>query len=358
MVAAAALRFTDPASEVIAQPQSTVSFRKIDIHNHLGRAGQSGGTWRVSHPDRLVATMDACMVEAMVNLDGYWGEELEANLSRYDRRYPDRFLTFCRLDWSALSAKNPSDTLVKGLKDSFTRGARGVKIWKDLGLSVRDGHGQLVLPNDPRLSPLWETAGEAGVPVLIHTADPVAFFRRTDARNERLEQLLTHPEWSQYRRGVRHHFRLREALEEVVADNPGTNFIGAHGGCFPEDLDWVAQMLVHHPHFHIDLSARVEEFGRQPVRMRDLVLMCPDQVLYGTDSTPPNRLVTDVYDRFLQTRDEHFPYADRPRQGRWTISGIGLPKDVLEKLYFGNAFRLVFGSGRHGESAARKRDSP
>ena len=355
MLAAAMLRYVDPASEVIADSEPVVASPTIDVHNHLGRWVPQTGDWRVSQPDRLLAFMDEHQIGGVVNLDGYWGAELEANLSRYDRRYPGRFSTFCRADWSAFSGKHPSARLGSGVSDSISRGAKGVKIWKDLGLSVHDSRGQLVMPNDPRLSPIWEEAGEARVPVLIHTADPLAFFRRPDVRNERIEQLVAHPEWSQHHRGVPHYYRLREAFEDLVGANPETTFIGAHGGCFPEDLRWVARMLAEYPHFHIDLSARVEEFGRQPLRMRELIVNFSNQVLYGTDSTPPNLEVAKVIDRFLQTRDEHFRYADRPRQGRWSISGIGLPKSVLQNVYFGNAARLVPGiGGAVGSSEAER----
>src|SRR3954453_7184212 len=145
----------------------------IDAHNHLGRWlsdwVRADGDWVVQDVGALLALMDETGVEAIVNLDGRWGEELGANLDRYDRAHPGRFFTFCHVDWGDL------DGAADSLAASRAAGARGLKVWKDLGLGVTDERGEFVLPDDPRLGDLWSAAGELGMPVLIHTADPVAF---------------------------------------------------------------------------------------------------------------------------------------------------------------------------------------
>src|SRR4051812_39627942 len=178
------------ARTCIAHPAAPI----VDAHNHLGRWLASwvgrGGAWVVDDVGTLLGLMDAWRVEAIVNLDGRWGDELAANLDRYDRAHPGRFATFCHVDWSAEPA-----AMAASLRASAAAGAKGLKVWKDLGLGVRDARGALVLPDDPRLAPVWETAGELGLPVLIHTADPVAFWQPLDERNERLEELTAHPEW-------------------------------------------------------------------------------------------------------------------------------------------------------------------
>jgi len=166
----------------------------IDAHNHLGR-WLSDGEWMIEDPDALVRVMDECGVETVVNLDGMWDEEVTANVERYDRAYPGRFLTFCQLDWSELAAPDGVERLRASLEDSARRGARGVKIWKNLGLAVRDSSGALILPDDARVITAVERAGELGLPVLIHTADPKAFFAPLDAHNERIDELMQVKEW-------------------------------------------------------------------------------------------------------------------------------------------------------------------
>jgi len=331
----------------------------IDVHNHLGRWLSDHGTWLAPDLSVLCDLMDEVGVASMVNLDGRWGNELAANIERYDDRHPDRFFTFCHLDWTALRQPNPTDALISSLRRSRAAGARGLKVWKDLGLTVTDEHGRLVLPDDPRLVDVFRAAGELGLPVLIHTADPVAFFAPLDERNERLEELVANPSWWFGAPGYPTFDRLMEALEAVVASASDTTFIGAHVGCAAEDLDWVGRMLTTYPNFHIDIGGRLGELGRQPRATRRLIVEHPDRVVFGSDSFPPSREAYWTYWRFLETEDECFPYAPGcpvPPQGRWDIAAIGLPPDVLRQIYAGNARRVLglAGIGSVGQQRHRQ----
>jgi hypothetical protein len=326
----------------------------VDAHNHLGRwlaswVGRDGG-WAVDDVGALLALMDAVGVERIVNLDGRTGRELEENLDRYDRAHPGRFTTFCHAPWEALrAARGGTEAIVRSLGASRAAGAGGLKVWKDLGLAVRDGRDALVLPDDPRLHDVWAAAGELGLPVLIHTADPVAFWWPVDERNERLDELRAHPEWSFHGAGVPSWERLLQALETVVASHPQTTFVAAHVASAAEDLGLVSRLLDDHPNLHVDVSARIGELGRQPRAARRLLLRHPDRVLFGTDAFPPERAVYERHFRFLETDDEHFPYGTDPEdpqpQGRWRISGLDLPDDVLRAVYAENA-RRILGTGR------------
>jgi hypothetical protein len=174
----------------------------VDVHNHLGRWLTGGTRWMAPDVGRLTASMDELGVEAVVNLDGRWGRELQANLERYDQARPGRFATFCQLDWSLLSEPGGPDRLLTLLRRSAEAGACGVKVWKDLGMSVRDATGTLVPVDDPRLSDVWDAAGELGLPVLVHVADPIAFWQPVDRHNERWEELVLHPDWHHGSRAV------------------------------------------------------------------------------------------------------------------------------------------------------------
>lgn len=318
----------------------------IDAHAHLGR-WLTGG-WAVPDPREMVRVMDRCNIRAVVNLDGRWDAELRDNLDRYDRAFPGRFATFCHVDWSRLREapdERAGALLADDLEAAVVAGARGLKVWKDLGLGVRDGAGRLVLPDDPRLTPLWRRAGQLGVPVAIHTADPMAFFDPPDASNERLEELLAHPDWSYADRRLPTFERLLAALEAVVTAHPGTTFIGVHAGCCAEDLGLVDRMLDTCPNYVIDIAARVAELGRQPRRTRELLLRHRGRVLFGTDEIPPLEAAYRTHFRFLETEDEHFPHTDEhpPLRGRWMISGLGLPPDVLDEIYAGTAHHIIPG---------------
>ncbi|MGN6300178.1 MAG: amidohydrolase family protein [Angustibacter sp.] len=314
----------------------------VDVHNHLGRWHR--GDWTVPSVPDLVATMDEVNVGTIVNLDGCWDAELEANLDRYDRAFPGRFLTFCRVDWSLCSQSDdwPS-AFAASVRDSAARGAGGLKLWKDIGLRIRDRDGALVLLDDPRLEPMWEALAETRLPVLVHTADPAAFFRPVDERNERLEQLLDRPDWQFHGEEFPSLQRLLDALESAVAAHPAVTFIGAHVGCYVEDLQWVDRMLTAYENFNVDLAARVGDLGRQPRAAARLMTRHPTRVLLGTDAFPPRAEDYRLYYRFLATDDEYFPYSeeDPPGDGRWRVSGLDLPDDVLRRVVGDNARALI-----------------
>jgi predicted TIM-barrel fold metal-dependent hydrolase len=323
----------------------------VDVHNHLGRrmdvnevlVSTDQADWLVKDVAALVADMDEWDVQTIVNLDGDWSDELDANLDRYDRAHPGRFATFCRLDWGQCRQPGWPDRLAASLQDSVERGAAGLKVWKDVGLHVRDESGALVLCDDERLAPVWEVAARAHLPVLVHIADPPAFFEPLNEKNERLEQLLVHPEWHFAGTKFPRFQVLIDALEHLVAENPDVTFIGAHVGCNAEDLSWVGRMLDTHPNFNVDIAARVADLGRQPRATRRLIMSHPSRVLFGTDAFPPEHGAYAGYFRFLETDDEYFAYSesDPPQMGRWTISGLYLPEDVLVQVYSGNARRII-----------------
>ena len=322
-------------------------FPAVDAHNHLGRwlSGWVGrpGEWIVPDTGALLELAEACNLTAIVNLDGRYGAELEANLDRYDRAHPGAFATFCHVDWSLAAESGFGVRAAASLRESVSAGAKGLKVWKDLGLHVRDDRGELVLPDDPRLAPLWEAAADLGVPVFIHTADPVAFFDPLDERNERIEELAAHPEWSYADSSFPRFERLIGALEALVAAQPDTTFVGLHFGGYAEDPGFVARMLDTYPNYYVDIAARVAELGRQPRAVRNVLLAHPDRVLFGIDQFPPAQEDYAIYFRFLETADEHFSYSTEvvPPTGRWTISGLELPDDTLRKVYGENAAGLI-----------------
>jgi predicted TIM-barrel fold metal-dependent hydrolase len=331
--------------DLAEHPTPAARVPAIDAHAHLGKWLTPDSSWMAPDVGKLLAVMSTCNLAAVVNLDGKWGAELEANLDRYDRAYPGRFHTFCHVDWTLLDQPAGTDKLVRSLEASARSGAKGLKVWKDLGLRVVAG-GRRIRTDDRSLAPLWDAAGALGLPVLVHTADPLAFFHAADRRNERIEELRAHPSISLAREGPGEFRRLLDAFEATVAAHPSTTFIGAHVGGFVENLEWVHTQLDRYPNLSIDISARVAELGRQPRAAAQLIRRHPDRVLFGADLLPIRAADYGVYFRFLETDDEYFSYSPehRERHGRWRISGLALEPEVLEAVYAGNAARLLAAS--------------
>jgi len=331
-----------PRSELVTSQHliARAKFPAIDAHNHLP----------VTHPrakamdwGELVRQMDFLNVQAIVNLSGGVGDELQQNLAALDRAYPGRFYTFCNVDWRGLGEPDWGARAAAQIEADVRAGARGVKIFKELGLVIRDVDNQLVMPDDPRLAPVWERAGALGVPVLIHVADPVAFFRPLDRFNERWDELHRHPDWHFYGPQFPTFEELIASLYRLIEAHPATNFITAHVGCYPENLGFVSQMLDKYPNFYTDISARIAELGRAPYSARAWFLKYANRILFGTDSTP-RMAMYQTHFRFLETADEYFDYAPDaaiPPQGRWKIYGMDLPDEALRQVYYGNAAQLL-----------------
>lgn len=318
-------------------------FPVIDAHNHLGP--EFGGGWSRRPVGELLEALDRAGVYVYVDLDGGWGERiLHERLDTFKATAPERFRIFGGVDWSAWPEHGDrfGEWAATRLRAQAARGAEGLKIWKPLGLHVRDQRGALVAVDDERLDPLWATAGELDLPVLIHVADPVAFFEPLDRANERWEELHAHPDWQFPSPPFPPFLTIVEGLSNVVARHPGTDFIGAHVGCYAENLGWVGALLDRCPNFSIDISARLGELGRQPYTARRFFLQYADRILFGIDAGA-DLATYCLYYRFLETDDEYFSYgrSEPPAQGRWRIYGIDLPDDVLEKVYYKNAERVI-----------------
>jgi predicted TIM-barrel fold metal-dependent hydrolase len=195
--------------------------------------------------------------------------------------------------------------------------------------------------DDPKLNSVWDLCAKYNRPVLIHTADPAAFWTPLDQYNERWHELNNNPSWlfadAKYpRREV-----LLDELRRVIETHPKTTFISTHFGNNAEDLGAVARQLDRYPNMVVDIDARISELGRQPYSARRFIIKYQDRVLFGTD-TPPNREAFRIYFRFLETDDEYFDCsASHHLQGFWRIYGIFLPREVLAKVYYKNAERIL-----------------
>lgn len=318
-------------------------FPAVDAHNHLGfrndASGQPISGEGLGDVGEFVEIMDQCGLKAMVNLTGRWGDDLRRRLDQYEGRYPGRFFTFANVDWSRVNEPGFGEWAAAQLEESVNAGARGLKVFKNLGLRVKDASGKLLLPDDERLDPLWTKAGELGVPVLIHVADPVAFFQPLDRFNPLFLALQRRPEWHFYGPEFPSFQELIEAGIRLISRHPDTTFITAHAGWYSENLKFVGeQMLDKLPNMYTDFSARLSILGRQPYSARKFFIKYQDRILFGTDATP-SPLVYRTHFRFLETADEYF--EAHPERSMHRIYGIYLPDEVLKKVYRDNAVRLL-----------------
>ncbi len=314
-------------------PIERAKFPVIDVHNHINDAM---GIDEHMPPEKVIQVMNAANVRTVVILTGQWGEKLQRVVDEMVKPYPGRFMVFTQIDYSKI---DDPKAMVADLDDAVRRGARGLKVLKDLGLEDRDKSGKLIAVDDPRLDPVWEECGRLGIPVAIHVTDPEAFFHPIDGHNERYEELIQHPDWSFYDHGFPSKEEVMAQRDHMFAKHPRTTFIALHVANWPENLDYVSQLLDRLPNVMTEFGAREAELGRQPRRAREFFLKYQNRIMFGTDS-PPSREMYSNYFRWLETDDEYFDYYGYPGQGRWKIYGMKLPDPVLQKVYYRNAERI------------------
>ena len=331
-----------PRSMMVAEyhvPQKA-KYPVIDVHNHLGTAGGP----RASDPAAYIKHMNAAGVAQVVNLDGGWGDTLKATIEKFEKAFPNRFLTYARVDWSKIDDPDFGIKAAAQLEADVKAGAHGLKIAKSLGLQTRYKDGRFVPVDDPRLDPIWAKCGQLKIPVEVHVGDPAAFFTPLDRFNERYEELQDHLNWLFYPNFPSLQTILTQFMN-VVARHRNTTFIGAHMGCYAENLKWVGEQLDKYPNFYVDIDARLSELGRQPYTARKLIIKYQDRVLFGTD-TRPDAEAYRVHWQFLETEDEYFDVSKSHHfQGRWMVTALNLPDAVLEKVYYKNAVKLIPGAG-------------
>lgn len=305
-------------------------FPVIDYHNHLD----------AQEPANVIRVMDECWIERIVNITMRTGDEAFEMHRKFKTADPDRFETIAWFDWGDLHAEGFWPRTVERLERFAEAGFCGIKIWKDLGLTLRDSNGELLRVDDERLAPFFEKAAEVDFPIMFHIADPDAFFLPIDRFNERYEELAAHPDWgfypSQYSKD-----ELLSQRDTIFQRHPKTTFVAAHVAEKSEDLGYVGRLLDENPNLLVDIGARTAELGRQPYTAREFFIKYADRILFGTDLVPDEEMYRLHY-RFLETADEYFDYPSHAsRQGRWQIYGIDLPHDVLRKVYRENALKLL-----------------
>lgn len=302
----------------------------IDYHNHLD----------AQNPNGVLRIMDECGIEHIVNITMKVGDDAIKTIERYRQANTERFSTIGWMDWTGIECDDFIQVTLDRIDRLVEAGIVGFKIWKDLGLTVRDREGRLLRIDDERLAPIFDRCGELGIPVMVHIGDPEAFFLPIDANNERLEELSAHPDWSFYG-STFGKCELLAQRDRVFKRHRNTTFVAAHIAENSEDLANVTAMLEANPNVFVDISARVSELGRQPYSARRFFLRFADRILFGSDLVPEIDMYR-LYYRFLETEDEYFDYPSHAsRQGRWKVYGINLPDDVLRKVYRENALNLL-----------------
>jgi predicted TIM-barrel fold metal-dependent hydrolase len=328
-----------PKSTLVV-PQHPVTRAKypfIDVHNH------QNPQMPVAQLDKLVKDMDGINLQVMVNLSGGYGDTLEKGVANMKGHYKNRFVVFANIDFTDIDAPGYSHRAAAQLERDVHNGAQGLKIFKNFGMDLKDTKGQRIHVDDPRFDELFETCGRLKIPVLIHTAEPWSFFQPMDQYNERWLELKTHPGRARPPDKNPSWETLMGEQHNLFARHPNTTFIAAHLGWLGNNLAELGRLLDRLPNVNTEIAAVLYELGRQPRFAREWLIKYQDRVMFGKDVWNAQEYYT--YFRVLETADEYFDYY-RKYHAFWQMYGLDLPDEVLKKLYYKNALRIIPGIDR------------
>ncbi|MDO6517877.1 amidohydrolase family protein [Zobellia uliginosa] len=312
---------------------SKAKYPFVDIHSHQRNMG-------ASRLKSLVADMDALNEAVMVNLSGGSGSGLAESVDNIAKNYPNRFVVFANVDFDGAGKPGWTEKAVAQLEADIKNGAKGLKVFKSLGLRNVDNEGKRLAVDDERLDPIWAKCGELGVPVLIHSADPKSFWDDMDADNERWLELKTHPRRKRSDTDPAPWQQIIDEQHRMFKKHPNTKFINAHMGWYANNLQQLGRFLDEIPNMYVGIAAVIAELGRQPQNARQFFIKYQDRILFGKDSWKPEEFPT--YFRVLESNDEYFPYYKK-YHAFWAMYGLNLPDEVLKKVYYKNALALVPG---------------
>jgi len=329
----------DPKSTLVVpqHPRTRAKYPFVDIHNHQ----QLMSPEKV---DQLVHDMDSINLRVMVNLSGGYGDHLKKMVASLKGRYPDRFVVFANLNFEGIDEPGWGDRAAAQLAADVKNGAQGLKFFKNFGMDVKDRNGRVHV-DDPRLDSVFDTCARLKIPVLIHTAEPKSFFEPIDEHNERWLELKQFPQRARPPERYPSWDTLMTEQHNLFARHPNTTFINAHLGWLGGNLAELGRLMDRLPNMYTELGAVLAELGRQPRTAREFFIKYQDRILMGKDTWEPGEYAT--YFRVFETADEYFDYY-RKRHAFWKMYGLDLPDEVLKKVYYKNAVRIVPGMPSSG----------
>jgi predicted TIM-barrel fold metal-dependent hydrolase len=289
--------------------------------------------------ERMARELDELNVQLYIAADQVSGERLQNTMAAIAASpHKDRFRVMTGIDFRNVGP-GWAERAVAQLEADIRAGAVGIgEISKSFGLTTTKPDGSRLPIDDPELDPVWAAAGRLGIPVFIHTAEPQEFFQPLDMHNERWLELALFADRRNYQPGKPTFEQLMTERDNVFRRHPNTTFIAAHFGWHANDLGRLGRLLDEFPNVHVEMGAVLYDLGRQPRAVREFFTRYQDRILFGKDSYQPREY--PYYWRVLETADEYFDYY-RDYHAFWKLYGAELPDEVLRKVYYGNALRLM-----------------
>jgi predicted TIM-barrel fold metal-dependent hydrolase len=238
---------------------------------------------------------------------------------------------------------------VKQINRDFAHGAVAVKIWKNVGMEIKDQDGKFIMPDDPKFAPIYKDIAQHGKTLMAHLAEPDVAWGPPDPSDPSWSYYQENPQWFLYNKpGFPSKQQILEARDHILAENPKLRMVGVHLGSMEKNLDDIAAHFDRYPNFAVDMAARMEYLMiAPPEKVRSFLIRYQDRVLYGTDlDIPPTANVQESLEDWQSTyaRDWRFLATDETLDyGGRKVQGLQLPAPVLQKIFRDNAVRWIPG---------------
>jgi predicted TIM-barrel fold metal-dependent hydrolase len=355
LLLAVALTVSNPISMAAASQDKTseadalkgfASMHPIDVHVHVFRSGP--GFQAMLEEEQLT------LLNILV-VDDTWAprNQLQPQIDdAWKLVHSSKGHVFLCTTFDGYKFNSPTFTQdsIRQIDRDFKDGAIGVKIWKTFGMEIKDSAGKYVLPDDPKLQPIFEDIAQHDKTLMAHLAEPDLAWQPLDVKKDPLGQYyIDNPQWHMLNKpGVPSKKAILEARDHILEKNPKLRMVGVHLGSMEMDLDDIARHLDKYPNFAVDTAARMEYlmYG-DPAKVRAFLMKYQDRVLYGTDlDMNPDAKIDESVKEWKETyvNDWRFFATDETFQveGR-KVRGLKLPKEVLQKIYRTNAQHWVKG---------------
>ena len=319
--------------------------KKIDVHFHYHN--NSSAFIRFAEQDNFKLLSP--------NIDGGIIEVIERDFAATDaiyRRHPDRFAYFTTFYSADFEKPDFADEVISRIKNHVDAGAAGVKIWKNLGMVVKDKEGNYIMSDNPAFDPIYSYMEENNIPIMAHLGEPRDCWLPLEemvAPNNR-SYYKDHPQYHAYQiPEIPSYEKQIQARDNIMKKHPNLHFIGAHIGSEEWSVNKIAATMDNFPNMKVDLSARILNLQAQSIKeydtVRNFLIKYADRIMYGSDHAVSQRDTV---------ANERFNWMKRQWESDWVyyatdsvfqsnnfnceIKGLNLPKDVIDKIYHDNAF--------------------
>ncbi len=330
------------------------SIKKIDVHMHIK-----------SEQQYLIDFMDEWnfkFTTVSTVAPGYLMQGQIDTAKVLLNKYPRYYAWITTFDPSNFEKEGWAEIVIKQLKDDFNNGAIGVKVWKAIGMAYKKSNGKYLQLDDPVFNPIFEFIAKENKTLIAHMGEPIHAWMPTYTTKEGVGRnyWAKRPEYSFWDKpDLPSYSDILAARDHVIERNPNLRIVGAHLGSMEFDVDEIITRLEKYPNFAVELGGRTRYFMWQAKgKVQDFFNRYQDRIMYGTDRgsgismteeekqdySDGIRFRNDLFLKYYATSD-NIPWgniisSDRPKPNpTYTIQGINLSKEILDKFFYQNAIK-------------------